>query len=139
MGVEGSQWTRSEIINPFVLCETISRGQRVNTLHVYTIIVSPLHRALETLRNSPNSLQAHHDIVAHFTAILSQPEHPSPYICCICNHIFGFLTATHGSVLFHATVPAPTKTETLVSEDEVANVCTNEDADDDVAVVVHSE
>lgn len=54
-------------------------------------------------------------------------------------HLCDRLATADRDVLLHAIFAALAHVEALPPEDEVPEICANEDADDDVSVVVHGE
>lgn len=59
-------------------------------------------------------------------AILNRPYHV-------------FLSATDRSILLHTVITATAEVEAFPPKDEVAQICTNENANDEVSVIVHSQ
>lgn len=54
-------------------------------------------------------------------------------------HHCDILATADGDILLHAILTASTHAEALPPEDEVSKVCADENADDDVSVVIHGE
>jgi hypothetical protein len=62
-----------------------------------------------------------------------------PHDSSKCSVVFGSLAATDSGILLHPVLSTLANTETLVSEDEVPNIRTNEDTNDNVSIVVHGQ